>query len=305
MKFLCSILGGALVLVALTGCSVRKWAVNRVSDALAGGASAVVSADDDPELIRNAAPFNLKLIETLLAESPRHRGLLLAAASGFTQYSFAFIQEDADEIESHDLARAQELRNRARRMYLRARGYGLRGLELRYRNFGETLRRDPQLAVAQVRRKDDVPFLYWTAVAWGTTIALSKDQPEVVAQQPVVEALIDRAYGLDPNYENGALENFLMIYELARPGGQAEAVTRARQHYDRAVELTGGQAAGPFVTWAESVCVQQQNRKEFESLLKRALAINPDEHLETRLVNLMVQRRARWLLSRMDDLFVE
>jgi predicted anti-sigma-YlaC factor YlaD len=288
-----------------TGCSVRKWAVNRVSDALAGGASAVVSADDDPELIRDAAPFNLKLIETLLTESPRHRGLLLAAASGFTQYSFAFIQEDADEIEGHDLARAKELRDRARRMYLRARGYGLRGLELRHSGISAALRENPKSAVAGVVRKDDVPFLYWTAVAWGATITLSKDQPEVVAQQPVVEALIDRAYVLDPNYENGALENFLMIYELARPGGQADAVARARQHNDRAVELTGGRVAGPFVTWAESVCVQQQNRKEFEALLKRALAINPDEHPETRLVNLMVQRRARWLLSRLDELFVE
>jgi len=33
-------------------------------------------------------------------ENPQHAGLLLASASGFTEYAFAFIQEDADELEA-------------------------------------------------------------------------------------------------------------------------------------------------------------------------------------------------------------
>ncbi len=298
-------LGLFLVMALLTGCSVRRWAVNRLGDALGTGASASVASDDDPELIKDAAPFSLKLIETLLLESPRHRGLLLAAASGFTQYSYAFIQENADETESRDLEKATAMRHRARRMYLRARGYGLRGLALRYPQVEDALRLDPKAAVMHFRHQSDVPFLYWTAAAWGAAISLSKDRPEMVAQQPVVEALIDRAYALDPDFENGAIHLFLMSYELARPGGQATAVARAKQHFDRVVALTGGHLAAPFVAWAESVCVQQQNRKEFEALLKRALAVNPDEHPHTRLVNLIAQRRARWLLSRVDDLFVE
>jgi len=36
----------------------------------------------------------------LLAENPQHAGLLTLLASGFTQYSFAFVQEDADELEA-------------------------------------------------------------------------------------------------------------------------------------------------------------------------------------------------------------
>jgi predicted anti-sigma-YlaC factor YlaD len=50
--------------------------------------------------------------------------------------------------------------------------------------------------------------------------------------------------------------------------------------------------------------VQKQDLKEFEALLNRALAINPDEHPETRLVNSVMQRRARWLLSRKAELFL-
>ena len=57
--------------------------------------------------------LQLKLMESLLAESPSHKGLLLACASGFTQYSFAFVAEEADETEVKDLAMATEMRLRA------------------------------------------------------------------------------------------------------------------------------------------------------------------------------------------------
>ena len=40
-------------------------------------------------------------------------------------------------------------------------------------------------------------------------------------------------------------------------------------------------------------------------MLKKALAIDPDARIEWRLNNLVIQRRARWLLSREDDLFLE
>lgn len=82
--------GAALVLTAVltAGCSsVQQLAVNKLGDALAKQGT-VFSSDDDPELIGDAIPFSLKLIESLLAENPRHPGLLLAAASGFTQYAF-------------------------------------------------------------------------------------------------------------------------------------------------------------------------------------------------------------------------
>src|SRR5512138_82551 len=106
-------------LLAGPGCSIKKFAVNKVGDALAGG-GATFASDDDPELVKAAVPFSLKLMESLLAESPRHEGLLLAAASGFTQYSYAFVQEDADELEDKDFTAAEEMHGRARRLYLRA-----------------------------------------------------------------------------------------------------------------------------------------------------------------------------------------
>ena len=128
-----------LAWVAGSGCSLlRRYAVDQFADAVAHSDTAL-SSEEDPELVRAAAPFNLKLLESLLAESPQHQGLLSAAASGFTQYAFAFVQQDADELEARDLAAAEALRTRARRLYLRARNYGLRGLAVNHPGFPECL----------------------------------------------------------------------------------------------------------------------------------------------------------------------
>jgi len=288
--------------VAGAGCSFKRFAVNKLGNALAGGGT-TFAADDDPELVKAAVPFSLKLMETLLAESPRHEGLLLASASGFTQYAYAFVQQDADEMEEKDLAASEEMKTRARRLYLRARNYGLRGLEVRHRGFERTLRADPKQVVAALTKKD-VPVLYWTAVSWAGAISLSKDNPDLIAELPVVEAMMDRALVLDEAFGDGAIHSFLINYEMSRPGGTGEPAARSKHHFDRAMELSKGQLAGPLVSYAEAVCVQQQDLKGFESLLQRAIAVNPDAKPEWRLLNLVTQRRAKWLLARTDQLFL-
>jgi predicted anti-sigma-YlaC factor YlaD len=292
-----------LVLVLAPGCSIKKMAINRLGDALAGSGTTFAS-DDDPELIQAAVPFSLKLIESLLAESPRHRGLLLAACRGFTQYSFAFVNQDADEKEDSDLAAANALRARAKRLYLRARGYGVRGLDVKHPNFEQRLRKNAKAAV-QDATSADVPLLYWTAASWGSAISISKDDPALVSDQPFIEALIDRALELDEDFDRGAIHGFLISYEMARPGAKGDAAERARKHFDRAMELSKGRLASPLVSLAEAVTVQQQDRAGFQSLLNRALAINPDAAPESRLQNLVAQRRARWLLGRVDELFLD
>lgn len=284
------------------GCSIKKMAVNSLGDALAAGGT-TFSSDDDPELVKAAVPFSLKLIESLLAESPRNQNLLLAAARGYTQYTYAFVQQEADEIEGEDLTRAMMLRQRARRLYLRARNYGLRGLEVAHREFRGSLLVNSQEAV-QMAEVSDVPLLYWTAVSWAGAISVSKNDPELIADMVQVEALIDRALELDESFDHGAIHTFLITYEMVRPGGQGDPADRAQRHFQRAVELSSGQMAGPFVSMAESVAVQQQDLPEFRSLLVQALAVDPDARPEWRLVNTIMQRRAQWLLTRTDELFL-
>jgi tetratricopeptide (TPR) repeat protein len=96
----------------------------------------------------------------------------------------------------------------------------------------------------------------------------------------------------------------MINYEMGRPGAGGDPAARARQHFERALALSKGRDASPFVSLAEAVTIQKQNAKEFESLLNQALTIDPDAHPDTRLANLVMQRRARWLLSRESELFL-
>jgi predicted anti-sigma-YlaC factor YlaD len=293
------LLGG----LALSGCSIKQMAVNSLGDALAEGSS-VYATDDDPDLVGAALPFGLKTIEGLLAQSPHHKGLLLAATSGFTQYAYAFVQTEADFVEDTDFARATALRERAGRLYRRALGYGMRGLEEVRPGVMELLRSDPHAALAGFGKKD-VPQLYWTAMAWGAAISLNKTDTELGAGLSRVEALMHRALELDEGFDLGAIHDFYIAYEGGRPASGGGSVERARASLGRALQLSGGRRAAPLVSFAETVDVGLQDRAEFENLLNQALAVDVNALPEQRLANVIAQRRARWLLGRMDRLFLE
>ncbi len=285
------------------GCvSVKKVALNQVADALAGSSTSFAS-DNDPELIKQAVPFSLKLMESVLAENPRHPGLLTALCSGFTQYGFAFVQAEADELEARDYTAAETQRLRARKLFVRARDYGLAGLAVSHPDFSRALASSPREAVRKTT-KDDLPLLYWTAASWGSAISLGKNDPGLIGEIPQMEALIDRALELDESWSEGAIHEFLITYEMSRQGVTGNAADRARQHFDRALALSRGQRASVYVSFAEAVCVELQQPETFERLLQQALAINPDEYPVNRLSNLVMQQRARWLLARKSDLFL-
>jgi predicted anti-sigma-YlaC factor YlaD len=290
-------------ILALPSCSLQKFAVDRLGNALAESSS-VYATDDDPDLVGAALPFGLKTIEGLLAQSPHNRGLLLAATSGFTQYAHGFVQTEADFIEDSDLIRAISLRERALRLYRRALGYGVRGLEEVQPGFADLLKSDPEKALDRLGKKD-VALLYWTAAAWGAAISLDKTNPALSADLPKVEALIRRAFELNAEFGAGILYDFMIVYEGGRPAAAGGSIDRARESLTRAVQLSSGRRAAPLVSFAETVDVAIQDRVEFKKLLDQALAVNIDDAPDQRLSNIIAQRRARWLLGRMDRLFLD
>ena len=291
-----------LAMIVSSGCSIKTMAINALADTLAESAN-VYASDEDPELVRDALPFSLKTVETLLESSPSHRGLLLSACSGFTQYANAFLQTDADLVEWENYEVAVELRDRALKMYLRARDYCLRRLELEYPGITERLMLEPEIAVAPAT-VEDVPVLYWLGASWGLAISLGLDKPELAVDLPAVRALMDRALALDEEYSRGAIHEALMVLE-AVPEAMGGSPERAREHFERAVALSGGDRAGPYVALAGSVSVATGNRDEFERLLEQALQVDPNKEKSVRLLNLITQKRARHLLEHIDELFFD
>jgi predicted anti-sigma-YlaC factor YlaD len=295
----------AAAALAFAGCSVKQLAIRQLGSALADSAGGAFAEEADVEFAGQAVPFSLKLIESLLHEQPDNADLLAAASAGFTQYAFVWVQQPGDFAEADDFARAQHQRARARAFYLRAHGYARRALEVKHPGFLAQFDRDPVAGVAAMKRAD-IPLLYWAAMSLGGAVSLGKTDPELIARRPQIEALIDRAFALDPDWGKGSLHELLMSYEPSRGGGTgAEGLRRAREHFERAIALGAGEKASPFVGFAEGVSVQEQKRQEFIDLLNRALAIDVNEIPANRLANIVMQERARWLLSRVDELFLE
>ena len=291
----------ACVITFMSGCS--NLAYRSIADGLASSGG-VYASDDDVELVGAATPFGLKTMEGVLVHIPEHKGLALAVTSGFVQYAYVFIQMPAEEMEDRDVAAAYAQKARAMRMYIRARDYGLHALGLSKPGSLQRLREDPATVLSSTSQAD-VGLLYYTGLAWAAAISLGKDTPALVADLPIADALIARAAALDPDYDVGGLHSFLIGYVMNRPNRGKDAEITSRHHFERAVELSAGKRVAPYVALAESVAVETRNRREYEMLLQCALAIDPGARPEWRLANIVMQRRARWLLARTDTLFAE
>ncbi|HCF57875.1 MAG TPA: hypothetical protein DFS52_07755, partial [Myxococcales bacterium] len=136
--------------LALSTTACSGLAASMIGGAL-GGDGSVFSNDDDPELIREAIPFGLKTMEALLQSAPDDEDLLLSAASGFTQYSYAFVLQDAEMIEDDDPARARAGRARAKKLFRRARDYGMRAIAAEWdTEFWADFAKDRHAALAEI-----------------------------------------------------------------------------------------------------------------------------------------------------------
>ena len=295
---------GVLLLPTLAGgCSIRRMAVGAMADALSGEGTSAFMTDDDPALVGDALPSSLKLMESILQEAPEHRGLLVATASGFVQYAHGWVLRPAEEIEATDLRAARAGRARAKRLFLRALDYGRRALEVGRPGYTDELFRDPESRVGELGT-EDVPAMYWTAAALGSAIGAAKDDMSLVADLPVVLALARRALEVDEGWGDGTLHELMITLESGRPDGPDSGVPAAERHFQRALELSAGHTVSPLVTMAETVCVRTQDRARFQRLLEQALAFDLTIAPEHRLANELARERARWLLDRIDDLFI-
>ena len=279
--------------LALSACSPRQLIIDGIGTEMARQGSV---PEDDLELAREASAFYLKLSESILRASPDNHVLAEAVTAGFTQYAYAFVAFEAEQVESRDVRKAQILRERAARLYARAQRHGLAMLERNISTLGDVIRADDLSHQSPLPAKM-VGLAYWTAAAWGSWISLSKHDPEIVAQLPQVIQLARLAWQTDPDWGQGALLSLMGNLELSRPSGSRAT---ALLYFERAIEIAGDQSPGPWVAKAESIALAAGDRENFEKLLQRAIAIA--SHTPT-LQNEAMLARARWLLANIDELF--
>ena len=293
-----------LLLLLFSSCSINRMAINAVSDALTGTDSGnVFSSDPDPELVGDALPFAIKMYEALLDSNPNHQGLILTTGSLFIMYANAFVQTPAEMLPAHHFAERSAANERAKMLYLR-------GVDILYRDFDNrfpgfsTSHQDGSYGRHLARmRKQDVPLLYWTVAGNMAAFALDPFNLALGQRIPKLTAMLQRAYELDPDFNNGALDEFYILFYGSLPelmGGNKEL---AEKHFRIALEKNRGLSAGTYLSYVRAIAIPAQDYDTFKEYLGLALAIDVDADPPNRLVNILSQRTAAHLLSHASDIF--
>jgi len=285
-------------------CSINSLAMNLVADALTGDGNAdVFTGDSDPQLVGDAIPFAIKMYEALLSQNPNHQGLINTTGSMFVMYANAFIQGPAEMLPQSQHEERVAAMTRAKNMYLRGLGHLYRGLELKYPGFSTAFREGRLAQILARMKKEDVPALYWSAAAGLSAFSLNPFDLDLGLRIMEFYSLVERAYELDPDFNHGALDEFLLLFHASVPAGMGGDPSRVETYYERAVEKSGGTSAGVYVSYAQSICIPSQNYDKFKEMLERALTINVDENPSNRLVNIISQRKAQYLLDHAPQYF--
>ena len=293
----------------LASCSINKMAINAVSNALTGeGSSDVFTGDSDPELVGDALPFAIKMYETLLDQNPDHAGLIETTGSLFIMYANAFVQGPAEMLGLDQYEEKRFQLDRAKKLYLRGVEILERGINNKYPGllgiWGPVENPDFAKNLAKMK-KDDISLFYWYSAGTLSAYSLNAFDLALGLRIPQIISIMEKAYELDNDYNSGTLDEFFLILYGALPEGLGGDLEKALIHYQRALEKTGGRSAGPYVSYAQSIAVGNQDYEGFKSNLEKALEIDPEADRGNTLLNVITQRKARYLLERAPDFFAD
>lgn len=301
-------IGGMLLISVLGGCSTRKLMVAEMTGLMETGADAM-QRDDDLQMLQQALPANIKLMEALLASDPQNRRLLVLLARLYGSYAFVFLDGRIEALRlagdrpAADAATASALKKRATRYYGAGLDYALQALELDHPHAADRLYRVTDSALfVQSLPVQDLPALFWYGFNLSGLINHSRDSVGTIAKAHLVEKSMRRVLQLQPGFYHGSAHLVLMVYYASRSPMMGGNLERASQHYRRLKVLHGDRLLLADLYFARYVLVQQQDRRQFERIL-RAIAADADPDPQFRLLNRVAGNRARLYLSTADRLF--
>jgi predicted anti-sigma-YlaC factor YlaD len=277
---------------ALSGCSINQMAMRM-----------------KPETVAPYIPSVLKQNEAKLAKHPDDQELILTAGSLYVMYANAFVQGPAEILPPEQFAERQTELKRSKQFYLRGVEILTSGLEQKYPGFDEASKDKETLErfLAENTVKEDVPNLYWLVAGTLSAYALNPMDLELGFRIPALTVLINRAYALDPDFNNGAIDEFFVLFYASLPETLGGDKAKVEPHFKLALEKSGGLSVGPYVSYAQAICIPAQDYDTFKRYLETVLAfdVNAAENRANRLVNTIAQRKARYLLDRASYYFPE
>jgi hypothetical protein len=255
--------------------------------ALARHGEDVLASMDDLEAARVASTARLARLEELVRAAPARADVRRMLVIGWARHGLLFVEDDVDEArERGDGPTAGYHAMRARNAYERALHHG-REL-LGPAGFDVAASNDTMGGWLAGRVGDDPEVLAWMGAAWLGRIRVSpEERKQLVLQAHVGEALLERSVALDPRAASGWAHVLLGLWR-GRAGGDLD---RARQHFERASEVSGHKLLLSSVFLARTVVCQTHDRERWDALFKEVLDAR-DPAPELRIDNAVAKRKA-------------
>jgi hypothetical protein len=264
-----------------TGCA--SLIGGKASDTL----SAVILNQDDPALIESGLPAYLLAVDGLISQNQDSAPLLSAGAQLFALYGSRFVTPD-----------------RAVTLTAKARRYGDRAICLAHEPACHWADADYTRFVSELEgvEKKDIAPLYSYAVAWLANLDATSEDWTAVAELPWVEAVLERTLALDETYEEGAVHGYLGILNSLRPPALGGKPDVAREHFERAIELSGGRDLSIKVEYARRYARLVFDQELHDRLLTEVLNA-PVEAPHKTLFNVLAKQEAETLLASSKEYF--
>jgi tetratricopeptide (TPR) repeat protein len=282
------------VFAATVGC-IKSTILNGQIKGTREGSVAVDTLSDF-EVARGIAFAGLGQFEGMHQLAPDNEDALFLLIKGWTATGFGFIEDDYEmAVDADDEAKADYHRARARAAYDRAIQYGIALLQMRAPGFEKAKNNASSIKqYLTVFEKRDAMNLLWVGQAWLARANMAKDDPAIVAELHVGEAMIERSVALDETaaYANGhaALGSYHARTAMAE-------LDTAQKHFARAIQLTQGKALLPKFHFARSYYCMKGDKANYEATLREVVDA-PDALPEQRLQNTIAKRRARRYLGK-------
>ena len=279
-KTSCSLFAIVLLMLLMTGCT--RLALHATSPLIPNLTRAFFE-ECDLELAEQSLPAELKLMEGLLKSAPQNKEILTALCMGFTGYAMLFVEEEDPE--------------RASRLYLRARRYGLKAIGME----------DPDhqaiLARLSAMDKEQVEPLFWVTMSWNGWINLNLDKPAALGELSSAQECLKRVMKIDPEYFYGSpyIINGSML--AARPkilGGNA---AKAKEFFTKAISASNGRFFLAQYYYAKYYAVRVQDKELFLGLIEEVEQAPLDQLKEACLINSAIKEKIRSLRGMADELF--
>ncbi len=246
-----------------------------------------------------ALPLSFESQKRKIQKYPNNQLFYLNASKNRITYAYGILMEKADRLIYADYYKSRKYYAKSLDLFVISRNYLIQALELKYENFSTSLKDNSQINF----EKNDIDYLYWLSGSMAGSIQASQADPQYLADLSSIRWLIENAIKVDPDWGSGALSAAMMSVYLNDLSGDKNSEKNALMYFELAERQSKGQNASIYVTLAESYAVSKQDKKLYLVLLDKALKIDINEDKNLKQSNKLSQSRAKWLKSRVDDLF--